>query len=144
MGCHVMSCKVMQRSWRARTRASKFKNAQNQQLIKREYVSGHFKHFKNLRAHTICARVIARFTITQRNFPVFLSFIMLSIKFLTVWYLIQPSMINIKQIRANFWLQHARARALSIGFIWPKTCIYKNRYSSLKSPSTPNFFFIYR
>ena len=51
-------------SRRARTRASKFKNAQNSILIKREYMSDHFEHFKIFRA---CAFVRAFFARPART-----------------------------------------------------------------------------
>ena len=41
---HVIKCYI-----KVTMRSSKFKNAQNHKTIKREYESGHFKHFKNLR-----------------------------------------------------------------------------------------------
>ena len=50
------ACRTSCASRRARTRASKFKNAQNSTLIKREYISDNFEHFKNFRA---CASVRA-------------------------------------------------------------------------------------
>ena len=63
---YLASCTFMLScaSWRARTRASKLKNTQNSILIKREYISDHFEHFKIFRA---CAFVCAFYARAART-----------------------------------------------------------------------------
>ena len=57
---HIDVFMTARASRRARTRASKFKNAQNSNLIKREYMSDNFEHFLNLRACAFLRAFYAR------------------------------------------------------------------------------------
>ena len=59
-----VACMIACASRRAHTRASKFQNAQNSILIKREYMSDNLEHFKNFRA---CAFLRASYARTGRT-----------------------------------------------------------------------------
>ena len=116
----------------------KIKKCPKSSSIKFAYVSGHFQHFKNLRAHTH-ARAFSRVTPLRNIKSPFLFCVCIDNIILSIWYLDQLSMTINEGMSVHQSLQHAHARTLTIGQIWAKTCLLKIRSSSKNSPLTPNF-----